>query len=728
MKADDKIGSYQLLECVLFKTMYQGEVWLAKKEDAAGLVEMYALKFIPTSILGLGEKELQELKDEARLWHSASKGNHENIVRYVETIEYETPDDDKYFVVVSEYATGGSLQQLIEDRKNKNAPFTSQEIKSILGGVLSGLEHVHSKQIFHRDLKPANIVFNGETPKIIDFGISRLYNPNHSQVARGTPYFMAPEAFDGERDVAVDTWSVGVMFYYMVVGKLPFAPASGDWGIIRRAVNREDYTRFPENIPVEYQTFIDKALDKVPAKRFESAAEMRAAIESLPALPTDPHELKTTERDLSKIPVESVLNVDPSGISQLTLTEKAQKEENRIEEPELPELSETTDRVNEVDEPKPIRISTERLMQQQPVVLMGAAAVVILLIAGIAYAVWKLGQPPHEPVVVVKPTIKIKLATSWKNLPILSESVAKMAKEIQDASKGEVEIQILQAGEAKDKADGPIEPLKLFDAVARGDIQMAHTAPYYHEHIPGAVFFSSVPFGMDAGEMKYWLNHKDGIKLWRELYGERGVVPFACGNTGQQYGGWFSEPINYIEDFQGLRMRIPGLGGKVLALLGAEPKKLAASEIIAAKRRDEIDAAEWIGPYHDHALELYNVFRYYYEQGWQEPNTMFELIINKAVYDQFSDQLKTIIATKTQEYNDSILVEFDGKNAEYRRILEREKGVRIRRFSALIIDNLRQATKTVLDEHVKDNDKSKVIYESYKKTQQEFRNKQQRVS
>lgn len=740
MLKGEMVGNYELTESVLFKTMHQGEVWVAKKEDAAGLVELFALKFIPISKLALDDKQLQELKAEARLWHKASKGHHENIVEYVETIEYETQDDEKYLVVVSEYAHDGSLQLRIEDRKNKNAQFTSQEIKSILGGILSGLEHVHSKEIFHRDLKPANVVFDGETPKIIDFGISRLFNPEHSQVAAGTPYYMAPEAFDGERDVTVDIWSVGVMFYYMVVGRLPFAPKSGVYEIIRRAVNREDYDPLPENIPAEYKEVIDKSLDKVPTKRFRSAAEMREAIEKLPSLPTDPPELKTDEGEISVITVESKAKQEEAvATPQLNAGEETSApplDSEETVEAQAPEESVQgeAEGAHEVQREE-TGISqppfTWRRLTSNPLLLIGALGAAVLLIGAIWYADknYPTGTEGNQTqngsagTASGERPIKIKLATSWKDLPILSDSISKMAKEIQDASNGEVEIQVLQAGEATDRTNNKIDPLKLFAAVSRGDVQMAHTASYYHADIPGAVFFSAVPFGMNAEQMKYWLTRKDGTNgmgLWKDLYGEKGVVPFACGNTGQQYGGWFDKQINEIADFEGIKMRIPGLGGKVLALQGVRPIELPAGQILDAANRGDIDAAEWIGPYHDYILRLYSVFNHYYETGWQEPNTMFELIINKEIYDKFSPQLKEIIASKTREYNDSILTEFNGKNAEYRGKLQREKSVKILRFSRAITSKLRSDTQIVLEEHIRDDEKSRRIYESYKRTQEEF--------
>lgn len=728
MNAGEKVGSYELIECILFKTMHQGEVWLAKKEDAAGLVEWFALKLIPISTLALDEKQLELLKAEARLWHSASKGNHENIARYVETIEYDSQNNTKYLVVVSEYAADGSLQILMEDRKNKNVSFTSQEIKSILGGVLAGLVHVHSKKIFHRDLKPANIVFSGETPKIIDFGISRMFNPEHSQVAAGTPYYMAPEAFDGERDVTVDIWSVGVMFYYLVVGRLPFAPRIGNYENIRRAVNREDYEPLPENIPAEYKAVVDRSLDKVPSKRFRSAAEMREAIQALPSLPTDPPELQTTEQN----PHESVITVEANVRTKEAKTPQpspviADKASRRSEETPLLQpgqvvaaAPDSSGEDKEADTPRP-SLTTQWLTSKP--LLIGAAAAAALIIVLLITRPWSNdGVIPlvtqSTPASGSAPKVLV-LATSWKDLPVLSENIQKMAKEIEAESNGEVQIIVKQANEAMDRNNNKIEPLKLFDAVANDEVQMAHTAAYYHkEKIPAAVFFSAIPFGMNKDQMNAWLEYQGGMDLWRDLYSEYKVIPFACGSSGQQWGGWFNNEIRDIDDFKNLRMRIAGLGGDVVKKLGVTVVPLGGPQISTAKTNGEITAAEWIGPYPDWELGLYKHWQIYYKDGWQEPNALFEFIINKKTYDALSPQLKAKIEAKTREYNGTISTAFFTKNKEYEAKM-RENNIRIiDRFPASVISALRLKTAEVLKECADKNDKCRVIgqsYENYRK-------------
>ena len=151
-------------------------------------------------------------------------------------------------------------------------------------------------------------------------------------------------------------------------------------------------------------------------------------------------------------------------------------------------------------------------------------------------------------------------------------SVSAFAKKVKLLSDGQIDIKVYGANEL-------VPSLGTFDAVKSGRIQMGHAASYYWiGKIPASVFFTSVPFGMNANGMRAWLDH-EGLDLWRELYKPHGIIPFAAGNTGMQMGGWFNKEIRSIDDFKGLKMRIPGLGGKVIAKAGGKPMLVAGGNI-----------------------------------------------------------------------------------------------------------------------------------------------------
>ena len=166
-------------------------------------------------------------------------------------------------------------------------------------------------------------------------------------------------------------------------------------------------------------------------------------------------------------------------------------------------------------------------------------------------------------------TYEWKLVTSWpKNFPGLGQAPETFAEYVNEMSGGRLTVKVFGAGEL-------VPGFEVFDAVAQGTAQMGHAGAYYWKgKMPAAPIFSAIPFGMNAQEMNGWLHYGGGLKLWQDLYKPFGVVPFAGGNTGVQMAGWFKKEINSLDDFQGLKMRIPGLGGEVLKAVGGIPVTL----------------------------------------------------------------------------------------------------------------------------------------------------------
>ena len=209
-RINDRIGPYQLIK-KLGKGSF-GEVWLAKNITALVAREV-ALK-IPHD----EDVDIEVIKQEAAIWLAAS--GHSNVLPFIEANVYED-----YVVIVSEYAPDGSLHGWLKQHGGR-APSIEAAVE-MTRGVLNGLAHLHARNIIHRDLKPDNILLQGTTPRITDFGISRVFNSlSQSSVIAGTPVYMAPEAFDGKRNQQTDVWAVGVMLYQMLAGRLPFSGES----------------------------------------------------------------------------------------------------------------------------------------------------------------------------------------------------------------------------------------------------------------------------------------------------------------------------------------------------------------------------------------------------------------------------------------------------------------------------------------------------------------------
>ena len=198
------------------------------------------------------------------------------------------------------------------------------------------------------------------------------------------------------------------------------------------------------------------------------------------------------------------------------------------------------------------------------------------------------------PAVIAKKTYRWKMVTTWTpKLPVLQEGCERLAQRIADMTGGGLQIQVFAAGEL-------VPPFESFQAVSEGMVEVGSGASYYWaDKEPATQWFSAVPFGLNAQGMAAWFHGGDGLRLWEETYAPFGLVPRPGGSAGVQMGGWFNKKINSIDDYKGLKMRIPGLGGKVVAKAGGTVVLLPLGEIFNFLERGAIDATEWIGPLHD---------------------------------------------------------------------------------------------------------------------------------
>ena len=208
---------------------------------------------------------------------------------------------------------------------------------------------------------------------------------------------------------------------------------------------------------------------------------------------------------------------------------------------------------------------------------------------------------------IAKSRKEMVIVSSWpKDFPGLGISAQRLAKRITEVSQGAIVTQYFAAGERVGGFD-------VFDEVASGNSQAYSSADYYWKgKHPGFAYFTAVPFGMTSLEWNAWIKFKGGQAMWDELGAEFGLKSFACGGTGTQMGGWFNKEINSADDLKGLKMRIPGLGGDVMAKLGASPVSLPGGQIYENLVSGAIEATEWVGPYNDYFMKFYEAAKYYY--------------------------------------------------------------------------------------------------------------------
>jgi TRAP-type mannitol/chloroaromatic compound transport system substrate-binding protein len=306
--------------------------------------------------------------------------------------------------------------------------------------------------------------------------------------------------------------------------------------------------------------------------------------------------------------------------------------------------------------------------------------------------------------------LKWKMVTTWpKNFPGLGTGANNLARLITEMSGGRIEVKVYGAKEL-------VPAFEIFDAVSRGTAEMGHGASYYWKgKSEAAQFFAAVPFGLTAQEMNGWFYHGGGMELWQEVYAPFGLVPTAAGNTGVQMGGWFNKEINSVNDLQGLKMRIPGLGGEVLKRAGGTPLSLPGGEIFTSLKSGAIDATEWVGPYNDLAFGLHKAAKYYYYPGWHEPGTCLECFINKKAFDALPKDLQSIVINASRVANQDMLAEYTSRNNAALHTLVNTHKVNLKHFPDEVLKKLKDLSDEVVSEVATKDAMSKKVFESFRK-------------
>lgn len=301
-----------------------------------------------------------------------------------------------------------------------------------------------------------------------------------------------------------------------------------------------------------------------------------------------------------------------------------------------------------------------------------------------------------------------RMATSWtKGLPGPGVSADRLAERITTMSGGRLRVDVFPAGAI-------VPAFGVFDGVASGAVEMGHTASFFWDGtLPGAAFFTTVPFGLGPLAHQTWIEHRGGQQLWDELYRPRGVRGLLAGNTGPSMGGWFRKPIESSRDVSGMRIRVSGMGGDVYAAMGATPQNIPPGDIYTALEKGAIDAVEILSPANDLPLGLYRIAPFYYMPGFNKPNGAGEALISLAAFAKLPTDLQRIIETACSAEHSAGLAEAEQMNAGA--IIELAKlGTKITPFPADFIKEAREKAAMVIENKAKAGPLAAKIVASYR--------------
>ncbi|MEX5726720.1 TRAP-type mannitol/chloroaromatic compound transport system substrate-binding protein [Rhodovulum iodosum] len=291
----------------------------------------------------------------------------------------------------------------------------------------------------------------------------------------------------------------------------------------------------------------------------------------------------------------------------------------------------------------------------------------------------------------------LTLVTTWgRGLAGVHDAAQRCADTITAMTDGQLTVDLRAAGEL-------VGAFEVFDAVTAGHADMYHGADFYFvsQH-PGYQYFTGVPFGMTAQELANWYYHDEGHALHDELGQIFGLKTFLAGNTGAQAGGWFAKEINTPEDFQGLKFRMPGMGGQALGKMGASVQNLPGAEVYRALASGAIDGAEWIGPWADEKAGFFEITKIYYTAGFHEPGAGLSLATNRDVFDELPPAHRKVIEIAAGETHQWNLAQFLMNNGAALQRLQ-ANGVKVLNFPDVVWDAMGAAAKATLDEYMDDD-------------------------
>jgi len=302
---------------------------------------------------------------------------------------------------------------------------------------------------------------------------------------------------------------------------------------------------------------------------------------------------------------------------------------------------------------------------------------------------------------------KLKMATTWgPTLSPLIDAANNMAEIANKISNGRLEIKVDTANKHK-------APLGILDMVKGGQYDMGHSASYYWKGKDiNTLPFTSMPFGLTSPEQYAWFYQGGGLELMQKVYDKHNILSFPGGSTGVQMGGWFRKEINSLDDLKGLKMRIPGFAGEIMAKVGVQVTNIAPGELYTALDRNSIDALEWVGPSMDIKMGFHKIAPYYYT-GWHEPASEMHFMINKRAYNKLPVDLQEVlkVAMRVAAY-DMYIQNYDMNATAWENMKKEYPNIQVKTLPNDVMEALKKANKELRDELGSENPLLKEVFDS----------------
>ncbi|MEC7762106.1 MAG: TRAP transporter substrate-binding protein [Pseudomonadota bacterium] len=311
-------------------------------------------------------------------------------------------------------------------------------------------------------------------------------------------------------------------------------------------------------------------------------------------------------------------------------------------------------------------------------------------------------------------TVSLQLANAYPTAAnLVGPAADSLAADIERLSGGTIEVETFAPGAL-------LPPAEYFDALSSGALDAAFidTLPWTGKDIAFAMF-TNVPFGPGAPEFLAWMRHGGGQEQAQNLFHAYGIEPIACGLIAPEGGGWYKEPIESVEDFDGLKFRVGGLGGNVLQRLGVAAQNLGGGEVLQALQLGMLDGAEYSMPSIDKSLGFQSVAKYYYFPAWQSQSTIVTLQLSKPKWDSMSEAQQNAVRDACELNIISMLAEGEFEQAKAMQELQ-EAGVEFLDYPQEVLDALRESWEIVAQEQAERSPKFAEVWESYSAFREEY--------